>query len=205
MDTAAFWDRVAPKYVKHKIADPAGYEYTLGRIAEYLRPTDHVMELGCGTGSTAVRLAGGVARYLATDVSSGMIGFARAKAQEAELSGLEAEVATVEQIEGPFDAVLALNLLHLLRDQEGDLARIAALVKPGGLFISKTACRGAWYTPMMLAIRTVIPVMQLLGKAPYVNLRRPEELEQMITQAGFEVIEAGNHPTRFIVARRLGG
>lgn len=205
MSDAAFWDRVAPKYIKHKIADPAGYEYTLSRIASYLEPTDTVLELGCGTGSTAVRLAGGVARYLATDVSSGMIGFARCKAKKADLPGLEAEVATVDQIEGQFDAVMALNLLHLLRDQDRDLARIANLVKPGGLFISKTACRGPWYSPMMLAVRTVVPLLQLVGKAPYVNLRRAEELEQAITREGFEIIESGNHPTRFIVARRVSG
>lgn len=204
MDSATFWDRVAPKYVTRKIADPKGYEYTLGRIADYLGPSDHVLELGCGTGSTAVRLAEGAARYLATDVSPGMIGFARDKAAELGAPGLEAEVATVDQIDGTFDAVLALNLLHLLPDQDSDLARIAAVVKPGGLFISKTPCRGPWYTPMMLAVRLVVPLMQLVGKAPYVRLLRPEALERMIVDNGFEIVESGNHPTRFIVARRMG-
>ena len=79
-DTARFWDRAARKYAASPIKDMAAYEYTLERTRAYLAPTDHVLELGCGTGTTAVRLAEEVAQYRCTDVSPEMIRIARDKA-----------------------------------------------------------------------------------------------------------------------------
>ena len=77
MKNAAFWDKAAEKYAKSAIADPDAYEYTLGRTRTYLKPTDNVLELGCGTGSTALVLASDVAKISAVDISKGMLEIAR--------------------------------------------------------------------------------------------------------------------------------
>ena len=63
---ARFWDRSAP-IRGFRCLGSAGYERTLRRTGELLAKSDHVLELGCGTGSTALRLAAGVASYLGTD------------------------------------------------------------------------------------------------------------------------------------------
>ena len=76
---ARFWDRSSRKYAKSSIADLNGYERTLERTRAYLQPGDSVLELGCGTGTTALRLADGVQSYLATDISGGMIAIAEEK------------------------------------------------------------------------------------------------------------------------------
>ncbi|MBB5050595.1 cyclopropane fatty-acyl-phospholipid synthase-like methyltransferase [Afipia massiliensis] len=54
---ARFWDRSSRKYAVSAIADQAGYERTLDRTRALLGPNDRVLELGCGTGTTALRLA----------------------------------------------------------------------------------------------------------------------------------------------------
>ena len=59
--------RSARRYAAAAVSDPRGYERTLRRTRELLEENDHVLELGCGTGSTALRLADGVASYLGTD------------------------------------------------------------------------------------------------------------------------------------------
>ena len=56
--TAKFWDGIAEKYAKSPIRDIESYEHTLQRTVSYLKPTDQVLELGCGTGRTALRLSG---------------------------------------------------------------------------------------------------------------------------------------------------
>jgi SAM-dependent methyltransferase len=76
---ARFWDRSSRKYAIGAIADQAGYERTLDRTRALLGPGDKVLELGRGTGTTALRLAGDVQNYLATDISAGMIAIANEK------------------------------------------------------------------------------------------------------------------------------
>ena len=66
---ARFWDRTSRKYAGSKIADQAGYDRTLDRTRALLGPGDQVLELGCGTGTTAFLLAGDVQSYLAGDVN----------------------------------------------------------------------------------------------------------------------------------------
>ena len=79
MQTATrFWDKTAGRCAKMPIRDVEAYEYTLERTRSYLAKTDGVLELGCGTGSTALLLAGSVAGITGNDISPNMIGIARA-------------------------------------------------------------------------------------------------------------------------------
>lgn len=210
-----FWDRIARKYAAHPIKDQAAYEMTLARTLEHLGPESSVLELGCGTGSTALLLAGHVRSYLATDFAPSMIRIAEEKLADQKAAGtapdgLAFATADVfsEQTEpsdvgrGGYDAILAYNFFHLVENQQDTLARIRALLKPGGLFVSKTVCLAdrAWL------FGPPIRVMQLFGKAPFVRLMSVRALEEMIGDAGFEIIETGNYPeprSRFVVARKL--
>lgn len=137
---ARFWDRTSRAYARGAVADQAGYERTLDRTRALLGPGDRVLELGCGTGTTALRLAGDVQSYLATDISAGMIAIAEEKRAAAPVPALAFRTATAEALApevGPFDAVLGFNYLHLVRDLPGTLRRIHALLAAEGLFISK--------------------------------------------------------------------
>lgn len=206
---ANFWDKQARGYAERPIDDVPAYEYTLGRTRSYLKDSDHALELGAGTGSTAITLADGVKHITATDISGEMLDIGRERAIEAgvdNISFANAEASTAP--EGPFDVVLAHNLLHLVDDLDADLADIAWRVKSGGLFISKTPCiaepgLGLKFGLMKLAI----PMLQWLGKAPFVRFLGVSELEGMISNAGFEIVETGNFPvrppSRYIVARKL--
>ena len=56
-----------------------GYTRTLDRTRYYLRGADTVLEFGCGTGTTALKLAPHVYRMVAADLSGEMIAIAREK------------------------------------------------------------------------------------------------------------------------------
>ncbi|MEZ5716883.1 MAG: class I SAM-dependent methyltransferase, partial [Paracoccaceae bacterium] len=117
MTDAKFWDGVAEKYAKSPIGDMDAYEATLTRVRSYLRPTDAVLEIGCGTGTTALKLAPFAGRYLASDISTAMIGIGRDKAAAEGVRNLGFATAPAETPpEGSFDAVLSFNLLHLVDD-----------------------------------------------------------------------------------------
>jgi ubiquinone/menaquinone biosynthesis C-methylase UbiE len=123
---ARFWDRIARKYAADPIKDMDGYARTIDRTRLYLRGTDTVLELGCGTGTTALKLAPHVSRMLATDVSGEMIAIAREKAAAQACGNAEFAVATPERMPWPdssFDAVLAFNLWHLIADRTSAFRR----------------------------------------------------------------------------------
>ncbi len=206
---ARFWDRAAPKYARSAVADQAGYERTLERTRGLLQPDGRVVELGCGTGTTALRLAGDVATYLATDISPNMIAIAGDRHSAAPIAGLAFQTATVETLMSdarPVDAVLAFNYLHLVRDVPATLHGIHALLASDGLFISKTPCVGEMAA---LIRRVLLPAMRVVGKAPHVTIFGASELGRLIDDAGFEILAVENHASKgndnrpYIVARKL--
>lgn len=205
---ARFWDKLARKYAADPVADPAGYERTLARTRELLSPTQRVLEIGCGTGTTALHLAASTGHMLATDVSAEMIAIAREKLAAAPQPKLEFAVADADATafgQASYDVVLAFNLLHLVSDLDATLDSVMRALEPGGLFISKTACLG----DMNVFIRKLfVPIMRLLGKAPPVICFDEPTLQAAITRHGFELVAVEHHGSErkdarpFIVARK---
>ncbi|CCV03865.1 UbiE/COQ5 family methlytransferase [Mesorhizobium metallidurans STM 2683] len=205
---AHFWDRTSRKYATAAIVDHAGYERTLDRTRALLGPDDRVLELGCGTGTTALRLAGEVQSYLATDISAEMIAIAEEKRTAGLLPALAFRTMTADTLMPEavqFNAVLGFNYLHLVRDLPGTLPRIHALLAAEGLFISKTPCVGDMNPLIRLAL---LPAMRAIGKAPYAGVFRAAELGQHICAAGFDILATECHATKgndnrpYIVARK---
>lgn len=206
-DDARFWDRVARKYAADQIKDMAGYERTIERTRSFLGNGVTVLEVGCGTGTTALALAPFVGRIAGTDVSSEMIAIAREKTIAQGCQNAEFTIAAAEYApgaSGAYDAVLAFNLLHLIIDRPSALANMHRLLKPGGLFISKTPC----LSEMNPLIRLAVPVARMMGKAPFVSFFAATELEADIAGAGFTIMTQERHgsgrkdPRIFIVARK---
>ncbi|MGH1464494.1 MAG: class I SAM-dependent methyltransferase [Cognatishimia sp.] len=203
-----FWDGVAAKYAKSPIKDQAGYQFTLDRTRSYLKESDTVLEIGAGTGGTALLLADAVSEIIASDISNAMLDVGRDNAKAQGVSNVRFMQSDAAQLpDGPYDVILAHNILHLIKDLPQVLEAVHEQLRPGGLFISKTFCkpkRGLQLEYRM--IRLVLPLMQRLGKAPFVALRSVEILEEMIWAAGFEPVETANYPetsgNRYIVARK---
>jgi len=206
-DNARFWDRIARKYAKDPIADMAGYERTLEHTRRHLRATDVAFEFGCGTGTSALKLAPSVARLVATDISPEMIAIAREKAAAEACANVEFAVATPDAAPWPdasFDAALGFNVLHLVPDRAAVLRGVHKLLKPGGLFISKTPA----LAEMNVFIRLLVPLMQAVGQAPDVAILSTADYEREIAASGFEIVERAKHGSTkrdvrtFFVARR---
>jgi ubiquinone/menaquinone biosynthesis C-methylase UbiE len=193
---ASFWDRTSRRYARGAIADQAGYERTLDRTRALLKSSDRVLELGCGTGKTAFRLAGDVRDYLATDISEGMIAISKKKHAAGPVPSLAFRTATAEALApdtAPFDTVLGFNYLHLVRDLPGTLRRIHALLNVEGLFISKTPCVGDMNPLIRLAL---LPAMRTIGMAPYAGVFRAADLSQLMRAAGFDILANEKHATK---------
>lgn len=207
MDDAAFWDKLARRYAASPIDKPEAYEATLALVSKYLMPDMRVLEMGCGTGTTALRLAPRVAAWHGTDLSSEMIAIAREKAAAEGAPGVSFSTlgAFGPPAPGaPHDAVLAMNLLHLVAGPlQYIFADLAARVRPGGLVITKTPA----LTEYGVLPRLAVPLMRLFGKAPsHVGFHSIADLDAGARAAGLEILETANQPEgkpkRVIVARR---
>ncbi len=203
---ARFWDRIAPKYARHTIKDMAGYERSLQRSAELIAGCD-VLELGCGTGQTALRLAPAARQYLATDFAARMIALGQQRLAETPVTNLSFQQVTAENLaeqNQTFDVILGFNFLHLVRDLPATLTAIRHLLRDGGLLVTKTVC----LHEMNPLIRLAVPVMRAVGLAPHVSTLSGAALEQALTAQGFEILSVERHGTSgrdvrpFIVARK---
>lgn len=203
-----YWDRMAARYAARRIGNVEAYERTLARTADWLNPEDRVVEFGCGTGTTALRLAKTVGKLDATDFSAAMIAIAAQKAEAAGVGNVEfrrADVFDAVAVGGPYDAALAFNFLQLMPDLEAALAGVARRLKPAGLFISKSICLGeSGLGTMRLAVRG----LKAVGVLPPIRFLTVDRLEAAVEGAGFEIVERGLYPerppSRFLVARKAG-
>ncbi len=201
-----FWDRHAPKYVAKPIADQPSYEAKLNHVRSLLLPTDKVLEIGCGSGNTALQLAPACADVTASDLSSRMIECARSRKRNTSTRDVRFVHADANRIlaDGPFDTILAFSLLHLVPDVLDTLGAIHAQLKSGGLFISKTVC----IAERNIGIRSLVRLISAAPFTPDVNLLSQSALQSRIQCTGFEIIETryfgGQCMDPFIVARRHG-
>ncbi|MEM8572857.1 MAG: methyltransferase domain-containing protein [Pseudomonadota bacterium] len=187
LDTGKFWDKIAPKYAKKPVADPAAYEEKLNRVRALLRAEDRVLEIGCGTGSTALSLAPAVSEITATDISRGMIEIAEGKRSAPGIDNVEFLQADATEVfpEAPFDVVMAFSLLHLVEDVPAVLDAVFRQLKPGGLFLSKTVCLGDAHYGLRLFVRA----LGALGFAPPVTTLRKADVSRALIAAGFDLVE----------------
>lgn len=203
-NSARFWDRMAHRYAKMPIRDEAAYQRKLQVTREYFRPDMEVLEIGCATGSTALAHAPFVRRIRAIDVSSKMLEIARGKAATAKIDNVRFEQATVESLNVPprsLDAVLALNVLHLVDDKEDFIARVHAMLKPGGIFVTSTPCLA---DSSLKYLKPIAPIAAFVGLIPMLRVFSAVELIESVRSAGFEIDhewQPGKNKGVFLVAK----
>ena len=181
-----FWNKRADKYSQRPISDEATYQEKLELTREHFRPDMDVLEIGCGTGSTAIAHAPYVKHILASDFSARMIEIARDKAQAAGIDNVTFEALPADGLDMPdasIDVVMAHNLLHLLDDRQRTVADVHRMLKPDGVFITSTPCIG----DMMPLLRLVIPVGRFLRLFPPVKVFSVAELKESLEKAGFGI------------------
>jgi ubiquinone/menaquinone biosynthesis C-methylase UbiE len=150
-------------------------------------PTDTVLELGCGTGTFSEAVAPLVGHLIATDMSERMLHQASAKLERHGNTRLQRENAYATSFdESEFDAVVMVNLLHIVDDPAQVLEECNRVVRDGGTIVAVDVTSQG--TPLLAGL--------LLGLRYLRRWRRPpsfgrnlglDDLAQLAHDAGFLV------------------
>jgi enediyne biosynthesis protein CalE5 len=133
------WDRMVPVYIREI---DRRFVPIVERVVERadLKPGQHVLDLGTGTGSVALRAAEAVApngRITAIDISPDMLALARQRAASAQANIIfvEGRAEAIPAEPESIDAVLAsLSLMYVI-DREAAAREIARVLRPDGRLV----------------------------------------------------------------------
>ena len=136
-----------------------------------IRPTDRVLELGCGPGVAIEALARRATEGLVVGVdhSAVMISQARRRNAAAVRSGhvrlVHAPIDRLDLVDGPFDAALAVNTVGFWPDPPARLREIRARLRPGGRIavVSQPRCPGATAATSAAAGEEVATLLSAAG------------------------------------------
>ena len=213
--TAKFWDKAAKNYDQQEARYPQIHARNIENTRNYLRADNLVLDFGCATGIKTLELAGYVRAIQGIDISPRMVAMAKKNAAVRKIHNVNLTQATLFDHrfkQASFDVVLAFGILHLLNNLPIALGRINHLLKPGGWFISSTACMGQ-DDAILNWINKLLSVPSHIGVLPTLRFLKIPELEEAITHTGFIISETETIPFnanerqayivgRFIAARK---
>jgi 2-polyprenyl-3-methyl-5-hydroxy-6-metoxy-1,4-benzoquinol methylase len=198
-----FWDRQSNEYDNQEVKYEKTYRKIIENTKKLITTNDIILDYACGTGIITNAIAEYVKEVYAIDTSARMIDIAKRKAVEHEIENINYKKTTIfdgRYKEESFNVILAFNILHLLKDTNNVIQRVNELLKPGGLFISATACLGEKAT----FLGFLLIVLSKLRILPYVKVLKFLELEYLIKNEDFQITETENlnqsPPNYFIAA-----
>lgn len=166
------------------------YRLALVRSLARPRPTDVVLDIGCGNGHHLLALAPEVARGIGIDFSAGMIGLARARLRSLPCTAnLTFEVGEAEELTGiadqSVDLAICIGAFEHMIDKSAVLASIYRVLKFGGRFFCLTLdANYVWY-------RTIAPMLGFATKhLSSDRMLTCDSLSVLLDQAGFSRIRS---------------
>jgi ubiquinone/menaquinone biosynthesis C-methylase UbiE len=162
-----------------------------------LKPGDYVLDVCCGSGTTAIPAARNVAptgRVIGLDLAAPLLKLARAKAAAASISNVEFRQADFDQVffrPQSFNAVLCQFGIFFFPDMPATLAKMWRFLRPGGRLVATTWGPGAFEPAQPLffeALRRERPDLEQSLSARR-QLSEPGSVAQLFATAGIEAHE----------------
>jgi len=162
-----------------------------------LRPGNHVLDVACGSGASAIPAAEAVApdgTVLAIDLAERLLALGEAKAARRGLKNIcfeRGDMMALNQPDGKFDAVVCVFGIFFVPDMAAAVRELRRMVKPGG-DLAITTWGANLFEPGNKAfwdsIRNVRPDLDRAFN-PWDRISEPMALLQMLQEAGVEVAE----------------
>lgn len=163
-----------------------------------------VLDVGCGDGFLAARLAERIPRVVALDIDEQVLQRASARFAGTRVQWTCGDVITVELPE--FDAVVSNAALHHIDDTRAALARLAGLVRPGGTlavvtFVKPSVRETVWHATSWIACGVVNRVKGKWEHSAPIKWPPPDNFSQL--RAHVHAVLPGARIRRLLYGRVL--
>lgn len=163
-------------------------------VVDLLAPQsgESILDLGCGEGALAAKIAETGAEVIAVDLNADMVAHAKAR-------GLDAYVMSATRLPfaSRFDAVFSNAVLHWVKEADTAVAQVRKVLRPGGRFVAEFGGHGNAHTAVT-AMQEVFRRHPEFGtfENPW-YFPSPEEYRALLEAQGFRVeyIELIPRPT----------
>jgi SAM-dependent methyltransferase len=172
--------------------DPEAYAQTgsfvhglAGGVLEWLdaKPGERILDLGCGDGHLAVRIAALGAQVTGVDASAEMVAAALALGADAVVGNAEA----LPFADQTFDAVFSNAVLHWVRDQDAMMREVHRVLRPGCRFVAEFGGQGN-IAAIRVALMAVLERRGFAGAEDGVNYYpTPSAYKARLERHGFQV------------------
>lgn len=161
-------------------------EWVSGQFGE----TDHVLEMGCGTGVFSSRIARKVGSLTATDGSPAMVELARTRLCASDNARVLLEDCYHTSFpDGSFDGIFLGNLLHILRSPTDTLRECHRILRDDGSLVVVDATSSGM--PLRSRIAMGIRYLIKFGLPPKENrIMTQYDVTRMAEHGGFVVEES---------------
>lgn len=190
----------------HDQFDPQGQAYLTSRVhaegpdleraeqlvTQTLSLEASALDVGCGAGHLAFRLAHRVGRVMAVDPSPGMLNTVAHEAAARRLTNLETRAGSAESLpfqRASFDLVASRYSAHHWAHLDEALRELHRVVRPGGALLLIDAL-----APEDALADTHLQALELLRDRSHVRNRSPSQWRQLLAAAGFELLEQQQWP-----------
>lgn len=190
-----WWDPDGASAMLHKL-NPVRLAYIRDKIDQHwqsdersLRPLagKRALDVGCGAGLLCEPLARLGAEVTGVDAAPELIAAARAHA-EGQALAIDYRACGVEEVDGRFDLVTALEVIEHVASPEAFLRSLAERLATGGLVILSTPNRTAWSRLL------TITLAEGFGRIPkgthdYDSFLPPERTTALLASVGLKVCD----------------
>lgn len=181
-DNKEFWQKTAAIYDSFMRGSSGLYADIAAEAQKYLKKSDYVLEVACGTGKLSTALAPCVRLWEATDFSEKMIHEAKRKTDSAKLHFSVQDATDLPYADKSFDAVMITNALHIMPNPKGAMSEIRRVLKDNGKCIAPTFI---WNEKRHDGL--VLKLMKLFGFKAYSNWSEERYLK-FLSDCGFKVL-----------------
>lgn len=190
-----WWDPNGRSAMLHKL-NPVRLKYVRDQIDQHWQCDEcsrtplsgrSVLDVGCGAGLLAEPLARLGGKVTGLDASPEVISVARDHAEAMNLD-IEYRAGDVQELEGRFDLVTAMEVVEHVRDPAIFVKALSKRLAPGGLLIMSTPNATGWSKLLMITISEGLGYIPK-GTHDFDRFIAPDRLKLFLAEAGLKCLD----------------